>query len=182
MNEDRDLLEITGESEQVFKGILLDVRRDTVTLPDGNPAVREIIRHPGAVAIVPLTEDGRVIVERQFRYPLGEVITEIPAGKLDSKTEDLLEASIRELREETGYTAEEWTPLGWYYPAAGYSDERIMMYLAEGLSRGERDLDEDEFINVAAVPLKDLVEGIMKGEIPDGKTQAALLRVFLMRG
>ena len=133
----------------------------------------------GAVAIVPMTEDGKVIIERQFRYPLNRVITEIPAGKLDSKSEDRLSAAKRELEEETGYLADEWIELGDYIPAAAYCDEVITMYLAKGLHMGTRNLDEDEFLNVETVSLEELVEDIMQGKIADGKTQAAILKAYL---
>ena len=174
-----ELTERMTGSERIFDGVILHVYRDTVTLPNGSPAVRELIRHPGAVAIVPLTADGKVIIERQFRYPLGTVITEIPAGKLDGPTEDRLKAAKRELREETGYTAEEWISLGDYYPAAAYSDERLTMYLARGLTKGEQHLDEDEFLHVEEVSLESLVEAVLAGRITDGKTQTALMKAWL---
>ena len=183
MNEKKDrfddLAELRTGSRNVYDGVLLHVFRDTVTLPNGAPAVRELIRHQGAVAVVPITDDGRVIVERQFRYPLNEVITEIPAGKLDSISEDRLEAAKRELREETGYTAEEWISLGDYHPTVAYSDERITMFLARGLKKGERDLDEDEFLNVELKPLDELVIDVLEGRITDGKTQTAVLKAWL---
>lgn len=174
-----ELTERMTGSERIFDGVILHVYRDTVTLPNGSPAVRELIRHPGAVAVVPLTADGKVIIERQFRYPLGTVITEIPAGKLDGPTEDRLKAAKRELREETGYTAEEWISLGDYYPAAAYSDERLTMYLARGLTKGEQHLDEDEFLHVEEVSLESLVEAVLAGRITDGKTQTALMKAWL---
>jgi ADP-ribose pyrophosphatase len=121
-------------------------------------------------------------VERQFRYPLGQVITEIPAGKLDSSTEDVLEAAKRELREETGLTADRWTELGLYYPAAAYSDEVITMYLAQGLHRGARELDADEFLDVELLPMEQLIRDIMDGKVPDGKTQVAVLKAARMLG
>lgn len=163
-------------TENIFDGHILHVRFDHVLLPNGKEATREVIRHIGAVCVIPVTEDGKVIVERQFRYPLDSVITEIPAGKLDSKTEDRLEAAKRELREETGYTADEWIDLGKYCGAAAFCDETLTVYLARGLHKGERDLDEDEFLDVYMVPLEDLVEQVMKGEIVDGKTQLAILK------
>ncbi len=175
------LREIKLSSQDIFRGRILHVQRDTVRLPNGNEAVREVIRHVGAVCVVPLTGDGRVIVERQFRYPMDEVITEIPAGKLDSPDEDPLAAAQRELREETGVTAGKWTCLGRFYPAAAYSDERIWMYLAEDLQFGRQELDEDEFLGVQTVPLESLVEDILAGRIPDAKTQAAVLRVWAAR-
>ena len=180
MDEKKELFERFVSGERVYKGRLLDVRRDEILLPDGKPSAREYIRHVGAVCVVPLTGDGRVIVERQFRYPVGEVMTEIPAGKLDGNNEDRLSAAKRELCEETGFTAAEWTFLGDYYPTPAYSDERISMYMARGLSSGERKLDEDEFLNVKAVPLESLVKDILEGRITDGKTQAAVLKTAML--
>ena len=168
-------------SEEVFSGKLLHVFRDGIRLPDGNPATREYLKHDGAVCIVPLTEDGNVIMERQYRYPVRRVIREIPAGKLDSPAEDRLEAAKRELREETGITAEHWIDIGNYLPAPAYSGEDISMYLATGLHRGERHLDEGEFLDVYEVPLETLVEEIMKGTITDGKTQIAILKAYLIQ-
>jgi len=181
--EDKNLKETFVSSEKIFDGFILHVNKDNITLPNGNPATREVIRHIGAVAVVPITDDGKVIMERQFRYPLDEVIWEIPAGKLDSKDEDRLEAAKRELREETGYTAREWSEIGIYHPAAAYSDEVINIYLAKGLEKGERELDEDEFLDVYEIPLEELVEYVMNGKITDGKTQVAILKTNqLLRG
>ena len=180
MSENKRLEEVKIASKEIFDGHILHVYKDTVELPNGKEASRELIRHIGAVAVVPLTDDGNVIVERQFRYPLGQVITEIPAGKLDSFDEDRLEAIKRELREETGYVADEWMELGDYHPAAAYTDERITLYLATGLHTGERELDEDEFLDVMEVPLVDLVSEIAKGNITDGKTQVAILKTYLL--
>lgn len=177
MEHFNNLVETCTDSQEIYKGKILNLFKDTVELPNGHFSTRETIRHVGAVAIVPLTEDGKVIVERQFRYPLDQVITEIPAGKLDSKSEDRLEAAKRELKEETGLTADRWTELGEYVPAAAYCDEVIMMYLAQDLHMGERNLDEDEFLNVMTVSLDSLIEEIMQGKITDGKTQVALLKV-----
>lgn len=174
------LTEKSEKSEIIYDGKILRVRKDTVTLPNGDTAYRELIRHVGAVAIVALTDDGKVILERQFRYPLGCVITEIPAGKLDSKSEDRLDAAKREFREETGFTADEWTPLGDYHPAAAYTDERISIYLARRLHRGERCLDEDEFLDVFFVPFDDAVKECADGTITDGKTVAGILRAKYM--
>ena len=176
--EFQNLNEVQAGSQEIFDGVVVHLFKDTVTLPNGKPAIREVIRHIGAVAVVPVTDDGKVIVERQFRYPLNEVITEIPAGKLDSFTEDRLSAAKRELEEETGYTAAEWTCLGDYYPAAAYCDERITLYLARGLSLGQRHLDEDEFLNFEAISLEALVADVMVGRITDGKTQVAVLKVW----
>lgn len=175
---DSNLQEIQVSSETIYDGNVLHVREDMVELPNKNLASRELIRHIGAVCIIPVTDDGKVIVERQFRYPVNRVILEIPAGKLDSADEDRLEAAKRELREETGMTAEKWTDIGEYLPAPAYSDERITMYLATGLHSGEQDLDDDEFLEVFRVPLKELVDDVMAGKIPDGKTQIAVLKAW----
>lgn len=175
-----DLKETKTHSQEIFDGVVVHLFRDTVTLPNGHEAIREVIRHVGAVGVIPLTADGKVIIERQFRYPLDRVITEIPAGKLDSFTEDRLSAAKRELEEETGYTAGEWIPLGDYYPTPAYCDERITLYLARDLTPGRRHLDEDEFLNFEAVPLTHLVEQVMNGTITDGKTQVAILKVWTL--
>lgn len=177
-----NLTEVKTGSQEIFDGMILHVFKDTVRLPNGNPATREVIRHVGAVGVIPVTDDGKVIVERQFRYPLNRVITEIPAGKLDSFTEDRLSAAKRELEEETGYTAKEWTDLGDYYPTPAYCDERITLYLARGLALGQRHLDADEFLNFEAVPLETLVEQVMDGTITDGKTQVAILKAARLLG
>lgn len=177
MDEEK-LVEKKIATEEIFEGFVLHVQKDTIKLPNEKTATRELIRHIGAVCVVPVTDDGKVIVERQFRYPIDQVITEIPAGKLDSSTEDRLEAAKRELREETGYTADSWTDIGIYYPAAAYSDEKITMYLARGLHKGEQDLDEDEFLNVTKKPIKELVDDIVSGKITDGKTQVAILKAY----
>ena len=180
MEDFKSLIEKTVDSQEIFDGQVVHLFKDNITLPNGKPATREVIRHVGAVAIVPMTDDGKVIVERQFRYPLNQVITEIPAGKLDSKAEDRLAAAKRELEEETGLLAEEWIELGEYYPAAAYCDEVIMMYLAKGLYQGTRHLDEDEFLNIMEVSLDELVDEIMQGKVADGKTQAAIMKVAWM--
>ena len=167
-------------SEVKYDGALLHIRRDTVRLPNGKTATREYNIHYGAVCIIPLLENGDVLLERQYRYPLREVITEIPAGKLDAPDEDPLEAAKRELREETGATAAEWHALGLFCPTGAYSTERIYMSLARGLTFGARELDEDEFLNVFRMTLDELVDKVLAGEIPDAKTQAAALRAKLM--
>lgn len=176
MMTELELRETQLSSREIFDGRILHVFEDTVRLPNGAAASREYLRHIGAVCVIPVLEDGSVLVERQYRYPVAQVLTEIPAGKLDTKDEDHLLAAQRELREETGATAERWTSLGLFYPACAYSDEAIEMYLAQGLHFGERHLDADEFLNVARVPLTELVEEVMAGRIPDAKTQIAILK------
>ena len=180
--ENARLREVQTASEEIFHGQVLHVKRDTVRLPNGNEVTRELFRHWGAVCIVPLTDDRTVIMERQFRYPFGRVLWEIPAGKLDKDEDDWLEAAKRELREETGYTAETFTCIGDYYPSPAILSENIRMYIAEGLKKGEQDLDEDEFLDVVKVPVDEVVRMILDGEITDGKTQAAVLKTKLLRG
>ena len=180
--ENRTLKEKQLRSQTVFDGIVLHVKRDEVSLPNGSSAVREVIRHIGAVCVIPVTENNEVIVERQYRYPIDRVITEIPAGKLDSREEDRLSAIRRELLEETGYTADEWISLGDFHPAPAYSDEYISMYMARGLHPGQRHLDEDEFLDVMTVPLAELVEDVMAGRISDAKTQTAVLKAARLLG
>ena len=174
----RDLTETQVTSEEIFDGVVLHLFKDTVRLPDGNSSLREYVKHVGAVCIVPVTDDGKVIVERQYRYAVGQALIEIPAGKLDYAGEDRLSAAKRELREETGYTADRWTDMGLYLTAPAFSDEKISMYLAEGLHKGAQDLDEDEFLDVYEVPIKDLVEDILAGRITDAKTQAGILKAY----
>ncbi|MBQ5953321.1 MAG: NUDIX hydrolase [Lachnospiraceae bacterium] len=170
------LAEKQAESEEIFDGVILHVFRDKVELPNGDLSVREVIAHVEAVCVVPVDADGNVILERQYRYPIDAVITEIPAGKLDKEGEDPLEGAKRELREETGITADRWTDLGLFVPAAAYCAETIRMYLAQDLHQGKQQLDEDEFLDVFRMPLKDAVQLVMDGKIPDAKTQAALLK------
>ena len=181
-NENRRLSEVRTKSEEIFDGIVLHVQRDTVRLPNGNEAIREVIRHIGAVCVIPVLENGDVIMERQYRYPLDRIILEIPAGKLDAANEDRFSAIQRELREETGYTADEWTEIGDFHPAPAYSDEYITMYMARKLRKGDRHLDDDEFLDVCAVPLKDLVEDVMAGRISDAKTQVCILKAARILG
>ena len=181
-NELARLGEKAVSSEDIFNGVILHVKRDMVSLSNGSETVREVIRHIGAVCVIPVTDDNKVIMERQFRYPLNKVILEIPAGKLDAPDEDRLSAIKRELREETGYSADEWTEIGDFHPAPAYSDEYITMYLARGLHKGKRDLDDDEFLDVYAIPLADLVKDVMEGRISDAKTQVCILKAARILG
>ena len=171
-----NLQEKTLKSETVFKGRIITLKTDIALLPDGSQAGREYIEHPGGVCVVPLTDNNEVLMVRQFRYPYKEVVLEIPAGKKD-KGEDPFTTGKRELKEETGATADEYIDLGQLYPSPGYCGEIIWMYGAKGLSFGEVSPDDDEFLEVERIPLKEAVEMITKGEIKDAKTQAAILKI-----
>ena len=175
------LTEETLTSTLLYDGRVVHLYRDTVRLPNGHETIREVIRHVGAVCVLPLLSDGSVLVERQFRYPVGKVLMEIPAGKLDSKDEDPRKAAARELLEETGEVAEELIELGMFLPACAYSDEAIHMYAAKSLTFREQKLDADEFLNVFTMPLEQAVQKVLAGEIWDAKTQTALLKVWLLR-
>lgn len=166
------------KSERIFEGKVLDVRRDEILLPDGNPAFREYCKHIGAVCVLPLTENNEVVCVRQYRYAHSKVMLEIPAGKLDSHSEDFIEATLRELREETGATCESLEFIGDIIPSPAILTEVIHMYLARGLSFGETDFDDDEFIEIVKIPIEELVEMIMNGEIRDAKTQTAVLKAY----
>ena len=174
MNE-RQIEERILREERVYEGKLVKVNRLDVILPDGKEAAREAVRHPGASAIVPVDAEGNVTLVRQYRAPIAQVLLEIPAGKLDYKGEDRLEAAKRELREETGLTAENWTHLTDIVTAPGFCDELISIYLATGLAAGEDEPDEDEFLNVVKMPLAGLMEMAKRGEITDSKTLTGLL-------
>lgn len=169
-----DLTETKVDGETVFDGKLLHVRRDTVRLPDGKLATREYIVHPGAVLIVPVLPDGRLVVERQYRYPLGSVLIEFPAGKLDPG-ETPLATGQRELREEAGYTAARWQPLGRVHSVVSYSTEAIDFFVAEGLTHIGAALDDGEFLEIAALSVEAMLAALDRGEITDAKTVAALL-------
>ena len=158
----------------LFKGNFLEARRDTVRLPDGHTATREYVVHPGAVVVVPLLDDGRVVLERQFRYPVGQVMVELPAGKLDAGEEPLV-CGQRELLEETGYSAGEWARAGAMHLAVGYSTEIIHIYFARGLSLGERQLDHGEFVDVFTATVDQLLGWCRDGTVTDAKTLACAL-------
>ncbi len=173
--DEKHLIEVELESTQAYHGHLLDVRVDRVRQPDGREATREYIRHQGAVVVVPILDNGELVFERQFRYPLRRVFLEFPAGKIEAD-EDVLMTSQRELLEETGYTANDWRHLGVLHPCIGYSDERIEIFSARGLQRtpeGQR-LDQGEFVELLTLSLDAALEAVRHGEITDGKTIAAL--------
>lgn len=171
---DEDLMETKLESEALYRGKLLHVYRDTVRLPDGKSATREWIDHPGACAVVPFLPDGRVVLVRQCRYPVGKVTLEIPAGKLD-RGEAPETCARRELREETGYTAGRLVPITAMGTAMAFSNEVIHLFAACELQAGAQATDADEFINAIAFTLPELYEKIRRGEIDDSKTLVALL-------
>ena len=174
-----DLTEKQISFEYKFKGKIVNLRVDDALLPNGTTAKREIVEHNGGVCVAPLDDEYNLYFVKQFRYPYMEIVTELPAGKLE-KGEDPFEAGKRELKEETGATAQKYVDLGKLYPTPGYCGEIIYMYLATGLSYGETDPDEDEFLNLKKIPLETAVEMIMNGEIKDAKTQAAILKVERM--
>ena len=168
------LRETVVEARQAWRGSFLDVRSDRVALPDGSETCREYIVHPGAVMVVPLLDDDRVIVERQWRYPMGRAMLEFPAGKLEPG-EPVLDCAVRELIEETGYRAAEWARAGILHNAIGYSDEGIEIWFARGLALGERSLDAGEFLDVFDASVDALEDAARRGEITDAKTLIGLL-------
>ena len=166
---DTHLREDRINGEDVYGGIFLKMKRDEVRLPDGKTALREYLTHPGAVAIVAILNDGRILLERQYRYPIAKACIEIPAGKLEPGENHLLCAQ-RELEEETGYTAKKWSYIRRIHPVISYSTEFIDIYLAEDLVPGKSRLDAEEFLDVFAVPLEQLLAWVESGEITDVKT------------
>ena len=171
---DSHLREELTKSEDLFKGNFLKAKRDTIRLPDGNTATREYVVHPGAVVVIPMLDDGRVVLERQFRYPVGQVMVEFPAGKLDAG-EDPFVCGKRELLEETGYTAREWAHAGAMHLAVAYSTEIIHIYFARGLSLGERQLDHGEFLDVFTATPEELAGWCRDGTVTDAKTLTCTL-------
>ena len=173
-----DLTERFVSREEKFSGRILNVHVDTVTLPDGSLATREVADHPGGVAIVALDDENNVLMVEQFRYVFGEDVLEIPAGKLE-KGEDPYLAALRELKEETGATPALFQPLGKLYPSPGCYGETLHLFLARHLTFGEAKPDEDEFLRAERVPLETLLQRILKNEIADAKTVAGVLKAKL---
>jgi ADP-ribose pyrophosphatase len=174
MSHDAHLIEAEIASQTVFKGQLLEVRKDRVRLPNGQEAAREYIVHPGAVVILAFLDNGSLLFERQFRYPLRRVFLELPAGKIDPG-EAVIDTAQRELLEETGYVASHWEHLGVMHPCIGYSDERIEIFAARGLHlTGEKQLDDNEFLEVVELFPDAARQAVWNGQITDGKTITAL--------
>lgn len=167
--------EKTLSSEYHFHGRIISARVDEIELPDGKRASREVCEHCDGVAVLPITDEGKVVLVSQFRYPFGRIITEAPAGKVDG-SEAHLDCAIRELSEETGYTAESLEYLGFAYPSPGCFTERIHLYLARGLKEGKAHPDEDEYVEVSYVDLKEAIEMCEDGRISDAKTVILILR------
>lgn len=174
------LEEKTLESQQIFDGKVVKLFVDKAELENGDIVTREVIKHPGGVCVVPLDEQGNVLFVKQYRYPHHQVMLEIPAGKLEWG-ESHHDCGLRELKEETGCTCDNYTYLGSLIPTPAYCGEVIHMYLAEGLHYGEQSLDEDEFLDIEKIPLKKAAEMIMNNEIADAKTQLAILKTVMLK-
>lgn len=167
--------------EYKFRGRIINLRQDRALLPNGKTVTREVVEHPGGVCVAALDNNGDLLFVKQWRYPYGEETLEIPAGKRDKQGENPLDCGKRELKEETGATAENYIDLGCLYPSPGYVNEVIYCYLATGLTYGDMNPDEDEFLNVIKIPLEKAVEMVLSGEIKDAKTQIAILKVKALR-
>lgn len=175
-----DLTEKQISFDYKFKGKIVNLRVDDALLPNGTTAKREIVEHNGGVCVAPLDNEDNLYFVKQFRYPYMEIVTELPAGKLE-KGEDPFEAGKRELKEETGAVAKKYVDLGKLYPTPGYCGEIIHMYLATDLIFGEQNPDEDEFLEVYKIPLEKAVEMVMNGELRDSKTQTMVLKIHVMK-
>ena len=168
---------ISGET--LYEGKIIDLCKDDVLLPDGNTAIREVVKHHGGVTVAAVTDKNEIYLVNQFRYPNNHVLTETPAGKLE-KGEEPFEAVKRELKEEVGVEAENYYFLGTFNPTPAYCSEIIYLYAATGLKEGEQHLDEDEFLSVEKIPIEEAVRKVLDGEITDGKTQALVLKTFML--
>lgn len=176
-----NLREETLSQDYKYRGRIVNLRVDEARLPNGGEASREVVEHPGGVCVAALTDDMEVLMVRQFRYPYGEVILEVPAGKRDQGEEDPLVCGKRELREETGAVAARYRFMGELYPSPGYCGEIIYLFLATGLTFTEMDPDEDEFLEPERIPLGKLVDMVLAGEIKDAKTQTLILKIEALR-
>ncbi|ACJ75832.1 nudix hydrolase [Thermosipho africanus TCF52B] len=167
-------------SKEIFKGLLLHVKKDEVMLENGRKSFREYVLHPGAVAVVPILDDNKVVLVKQFRYPIGKQLLEIPAGKFDFKDEDPLECAKRELKEETGFDAKDYLYLGYIHTTPGFSNEVIHLYLARNLESGQSNPDEDEIIDVEIEDFNTVLQKCINGEITDAKTIAGIFKAYFM--
>ncbi len=175
-----ELREKTLSQEYIYRGKILNLRRDLAELPNGKTAAREVVEHHGGVAVIAVTDEDDVLFVRQFRYPSGELLLEVPAGKLEAG-EEPLPAAIRELHEETGAKAARIYELGWFYVSPGYTTERLYIYAADGLSFGAQALDEDEFLNVERMKFDDALKIALGEGFHDAKTDAAVLKLAHLR-
>ncbi|MBQ3052810.1 MAG: NUDIX hydrolase [Clostridia bacterium] len=167
--------------DYIYKGKIINLRKDTALLPDGNTALREVVEHPGGVCVAAITKKNEILMVRQFRYPYMENVLEIPAGKRDKGNESPLECGKRELKEETGAVAEKFINLGQLYPTPGYCGEIIWLYAATGITFGQAQPDSDEFLSVEKIPFEKAVDMVLEGEIKDAKTQTAILKIKLLK-
>ena len=182
MQNDFDhLLEKTVEERKIFDGKIIRLYHDTVELPDKSRAMREYCRHNGGVCVLPVTDDGKIFLVRQYRYPHAKLTLEIPAGKLEDNDSDLRTAALRELKEETGATTSNVIYLGEIFPSPAILDEVIHLFLATDLDFGEGNPDDDEFLECQAIKFEDALEMVTSGEIKDAKTQIAILKYFTMK-
>ena len=170
-----DYFERQLRSEEKYRGVIVNVRLDEAELHTGKHVRREVVEHPGGVSVIPVDAEGNAYLVRQYRYPFGTMLLEVPAGKLE-KGEDPLSCGVRELSEETGFSADRYVDLGLFYTSPGISTEVLHLYLALGLHTGESHPDPDEYLNVEKLPLKTLCEMVMRNEIPDGKTAISILK------
>ncbi|MEA5004626.1 MAG: NUDIX hydrolase [Christensenella sp.] len=178
MNLD-EMKETTLSSESIYDGAIINVEKDTVRLPDGNTSIREVVRHPGGVSVCAIDHDLNVYFVRQFRYPFGTVLLELPAGKIDPE-ENPYDAALRELKEETGLVATDMISLGQIYSSVGFCDEVIHMYMAVSVEQREQCLDAGEFVKVEKIPIAEAVQMVIRGEITDAKTVASLLKAYII--
>ena len=174
-NQSMGFFEKQIETETMYRGLIVNVRRDIAEMGNGVRVPREVVEHPGGVGIIPVTSDGKILMVRQFRYPMGEELLEIPAGKLDNG-EDPYECAVRELSEETGCTAGKLVDLGAMYPSPGFCRETLYLYLALDLQKGQMHLDENELLSVEAVGIDELIDMIMANKLPDAKTVIGILK------
>ena len=175
-----NLREKTIDTKEIYKGRVISLSVDTVVTPGGNEATRELVHHPGGVAVVAIDNDDMIYLVRQYRIPYDDILLEIPAGKLDSKEENPKDAAARELSEETGLVAKEIKHIGDFYPSVGFLDENLRLFVATGLSEGQTHPDEDEYLDVVKMPFDEAVKLVIDGTIKDGKTIAGILKAKIL--